>query len=477
MKLIWDRGQSGRRGYIPSPITTPKVSLEQLLGLEYRRKPLDLPEVSELDVIRHYTSLAQKNYSVDNNFYPLGSCTMKYSPKINEDIARMEQFQNTHPLCEEGILGSIEIMYKTQEFLAKISGMAEVSLQPLAGAHGELTGLMLIKAYHKDHNQLRDEVIVPDSAHGTNPASAAMCGFKVVEVKSKDGLLDPEALKEAISNKTAALMLTNPNTLGLFEKDILKIGQIVHDAGGLLYYDGANLNALLGKVRPGDMGFDVMHFNLHKTFATPHGGGGPGSGPVGVSKKVAPYLPLPIAVKTDSGFALEKDKSKRPKSIGKVATFYGSFGVVIKAFSYIVNLGKEGLTDASEMAVLNANYLKALLSEVMEIPFSEGTLHEFVATASGLDLTALEIAKALLDYGYHAPTIYFPLIVPEALMIEPTETESPQTLDEFAQAIKGILEKADYHKKAPHSMPVKRVDEVKAARHPILTRTQLQQTK
>lgn len=473
MKLIWEKGQSGRRGYIPSPTDTPEVSLEQLLGLEYRKEPLDLPEVSELDVIRHYTTLAHKNYAVDSNFYPLGSCTMKYSPKVNEDIARVERFQNTHPLCEEGILGSIEIMYKTQELLAKISGMAEVSLQPLAGAHGELTGLMLIKAYHKDHNQLRDEIIIPDSAHGTNPASAAMSGFKVIEVKSKDGLLDPEALKKVVSNKTAALMLTNPNTLGLFEKDILEIGQIVHDAGGLLYYDGANLNALLGKVRPGDMGFDVMHFNLHKTFSTPHGGGGPGSGPVGVSKKIAPYLPWPIAVKTTTGYALENDKTKRPKSIGKVATFHGSFGVILKAFSYMINLGKEGLTNASEMAVLNANYLKVLLSEVMEVPFNEGTLHEFVATASGLELSALEIAKALLDYGYHAPTIYFPLIVPEALMIEPTETESPQTLDEFAEVIKEILDKADYYKDAPHLMPVKRVDEVKAARHPILTRAQL----
>ncbi len=477
MKLIWEKGQSGRRGYIPSPTDTPEVSLEQLLGLEYRKEPLDLPEVSELDVIRHYTNLAHQNYAVDSNFYPLGSCTMKYSPKVNEDIARVEQFQNTHPLCEEGILGSIEIMYKTQELLAKISGMAAVSLQPLAGAHGELTGLMLIKAYQKDHNQLRDEIIVPDSAHGTNPASAAMCGFKVVEVKSKGGLLDPEALKKVVSNKTAAIMLTNPNTLGLFEKDILEIGQIVHASGGLLYYDGANLNALLGKVRPGDMGFDVMHFNLHKTFSTPHGGGGPGSGPVGVSEKIAPYLPLPIAVKTATGFALENDKTKRPKSIGKVATFYGSFGVILKAFSYMINLGKEGLTNASEMAVLNANYLKALLSEVMEVPYSEGTLHEFVATASGLDLSALEIAKALLDYGYHAPTIYFPLIVSEALMIEPTETESPQTLDEFAEVIKEILEKVNYHKEAPHFMPVKRIDEVKAARHPILTRAQLQMSK
>ncbi len=470
MKLIWERGKEGRRAYLPSPSESPEVSLEELLGKEYRSEPLDLPEVSELDVVRHFTNLAHKNYSVDANFYPLGSCTMKYNPKLNEELANLPNFLNAHPLCMEGLAGSIEVMYRTQDLLARISGMAVVTLQPLAGAHGELTGLMLIKAYHQDHGEDRDEVIVPDSAHGTNPASAAMCGFKVVEVKSHDGLVDIEELKKVVSSKTAALMLTNPNTLGLFEKNIIEIARIVHDAGGLLYYDGANLNALLGKVRPGDMGFDVMHFNLHKTFATPHGGGGPGSGAVGVAKKIEPYLPYPVAVKGPDGYALDFN---RPKSIGKVATFYGSFNVIVKAFSYMVNLGQEGLRGVSELAVLNANYLNALLRDVLPVPYSEGVMHEFVASAENLGLTALEIAKALLDFGFHAPTIYFPLIVHEALMIEPTETESPETLEEFADTIKKILTDPQKYKDAPAKTAVKRVDDVKAARHPILTKAQL----
>lgn len=469
-KLIWDRGQKGRRGYVPSVSQTPQVNLENLLGKEYREEDLDLPEVSELDVVRHFTSLAHKNYSVDANFYPLGSCTMKYNPKVNEEIARFPEFLEAHPLCEEAIQGSLEVMYKAQDLLARISGMSAVTLQPLAGAHGEFTGLMLIKAYHRDKLEDRDEVIVPDSAHGTNPASANMCGFKVIEVKSKDGLVDIEELRKVVSNKTAALMLTNPNTLGLFEKDILEIEKIVHDAGGLLYYDGANLNALLGKVRPGDMGFDVMHFNLHKTFSTPHGGGGPGSGAVTVNDILKPYLPIPITIKEDDTYKLDYN---RPKSIGKVATFYGSFGVVLKAYSYMITLGKHGLKEASELAVLNANYLKALLKDVLDVPYNNGVMHEFVASAKNTKLTALEIAKALLDYGYHAPTIYFPLIVPEALMIEPTETESPETLEDFADVVKEILANPEKSKVLPQKTPVKRVDEVHAARHLVLTRKDL----
>lgn len=469
-KLIWDRGQKGRRGYIPSVSQTPQVNLENLLGKEYREEDLDLPEVSELDVVRHFTSLAHKNYSVDANFYPLGSCTMKYNPKVNEEVARFPGFLEAHPLCEEAIQGSLELMYKAQDLLARISGMSAVTLQPLAGAHGEFTGLMLIKAYHRDKLEDRDEVIVPDSAHGTNPASANMCGFKVIEVKSKDGLVDIEELRKVVSNKTAALMLTNPNTLGLFEKDILEIEKIVHDAGGLLYYDGANLNALLGKVRPGDMGFDVMHFNLHKTFSTPHGGGGPGSGAVAVNDILKPYLPIPITIKEDDAYKLDYN---RPKSIGKVATFYGSFGVVLKAYSYMITLGKHGLKEASELAVLNANYLKALLKDVLDVPYNNGVMHEFVASAKNTKLTALEIAKALLDYGYHAPTIYFPLIVPEALMIEPTETESPETLEDFADVVKEILANPEKSKVLPQKTPVKRVDEVHAARHLVLTRKDL----
>ncbi len=469
-KLIWDRGQKGRRGYVPSVSQTPQVNLENLLGKEYREEDLDLPEVSELDVVRHFTSLAHKNYSVDANFYPLGSCTMKYNPKVNEEIARFPEFLEAHPLCEEAIQGSLEVMYKAQDLLARISGMSAVTLQPLAGAHGEFTGLMLIKAYHRDKLEDRNEVIVPDSAHGTNPASANMCGFKVIEVKSKDGLVDIEELRKVVSNKTAALMLTNPNTLGLFEKDILEIEKIVHDAGGLLYYDGANLNALLGKVRPGDMGFDVMHFNLHKTFSTPHGGGGPGSGAVAVNDILKPYLPIPITIKEDDTYKLDYN---RPKSIGKVATFYGSFGVVLKAYSYMITLGKHGLKEASELAVLNANYLKALLKDVLDVPYNNGVMHEFVASAKNTKLTALEIAKALLDYGYHAPTIYFPLIVPEALMIEPTETESPETLEDFADVVKEILANPEKSKVLPQKTPVKRVDEVHAARHLVLTRKDL----
>lgn len=469
-KLIWDRGRAGRRGFRVAKPQTPEVDLVAYLGNEHSQELLDLPEVSELDVVRHYTSLSHKNFSVDNNFYPLGSCTMKYNPKVNDAASQMSEFREVHPLAVDALQGSLEVMHTTQEYLSKISGMDAVSLQPLAGAHGELTGLMIIQAYHRDRGSERDEVIVPDSAHGTNPASAAMCGFKVIEVKSKDGMVDIEELRQKVSDKTAALMITNPNTLGLFEKNICEIEKIVHDAGGLIYYDGANLNALMGIVRPDDMGVDVMHFNLHKTFSTPHGGGGPGSGPVGVKKHLEPYLPRPVVVKGEDGFKLDFD---RPKSIGKVASFYGNFGVVLRAFVYMTVLGKCGLRKASELAVLNANYLKALLEDVLDVPYSEGTMHEFVATSKDTDLTALEIAKSLLDYGYHAPTVYFPLIVHEALMIEPTETESPETLEEFAETLKEILKNPERSKSAPHLMPIKRADEVKAARHPVLTRSQI----
>ncbi|MDD2431701.1 MAG: aminomethyl-transferring glycine dehydrogenase subunit GcvPB [Firmicutes bacterium] len=473
-KLIWDRGQKDRRGYRIAKSQTPAVSIEKLLGDDYSKDSLDLPEVSELDVVRHFTFLAHHNFSVDSNFYPLGSCTMKYNPKINDVASNMAGFRDVHPLAIEALQGSLEVMYQTQEYLCKISGMDAVTLQPLAGAHGELTGLMLIQAYHRDHGENRDEVIIPDSAHGTNPASAAMCGYKVVEVKSKDGMVDVKELRKKVSNKTAALMLTNPNTLGLFEKDICEIEKIVHDAGGLIYYDGANLNALMGIATPGDMGFDVMHFNLHKTFSTPHGGGGPGSGPVGVKKILEPYLPKPVIVKKEHKVLLDYD---RDRSIGKVASFYGNFGVVLRAFVYMTVLGKKGLEDASQMAVLNANYLKVLLEDVLDIPYSQGAMHEFVASSHHQELTALEIAKALLDYGYHAPTVYFPLIVSEALMIEPTETESPETLEEFAKTLKEILKNLETSKNAPHMMFIKRTDEVKAARHPILTRAQMLENK
>lgn len=439
-----------------------------------RSKPAELPEVSQLDLVRHYTALSEENFGVDSGFYPLGSCTMKYNPKVNEDICRYPGFAAIHPLQDsDTVQGALKVLYDMEQYLAEISGMDAVTMQPAAGAHGELTGLKLIRAYHRHHGENRTKVIVPDSAHGTNPASAAVCGLEIVEVQSnEDGSVNLDALKAAVGADTAALMLTNPNTLGLFERQIEKIAQIVHAAGGLLYYDGANMNAIMGIVRPGDMGFDVVHFNLHKTFSTPHGGGGPGSGPVGVKKELVPFLPIPVV--TFDGHKFEFD-DQRPLTIGKMQSFYGNFGVIVRAYAYILTMGADGLRRTSEDAVLNANYCKALLKEDYDAPFARHCMHECVLTAKRqkqFGVRALDIAKCLLDYGYHPPTIYFPLIVEEALMIEPTESESKETLDSFIRAMHEIAVEAKENPQnvlnAPQSTLVSRLDETMAARKPVV---------
>ncbi|KAA5807979.1 aminomethyl-transferring glycine dehydrogenase subunit GcvPB [Thermoanaerobacterium thermosaccharolyticum] len=475
-KLIFEVSKPGHTSYSLPPLDVEDIQLEEAIPDKLlRHTELNLPEVSEVELIRHYTNLLYKNYSVDKGFYPLGSCTMKYNPKVNEDIANFKEFTNIHPLQSENtVQGALKLMYDLQEMLKEITGMDGISLQPAAGAHGELTGMMIIKAYFENRGEYnRKKMIVPDSAHGTNPASAATAGFEVVEVKSgNDGLIDIDALKSMLNDDIAGLMLTNPNTLGLFEKNIIEIAKLVHDVGGLLYYDGANMNANMGITRPGDMGFDVVHINLHKTFATPHGGGGPGSGPVGVKEKLLDFLPVPIVEKNDDKYFLNYDL---PKTIGKVRSFYGNFNVLVKAYAYILTMGAEGLKFASEIAVLNANYLKEMLKSYYELPYDTICKHEFVF--SGLkskanDVTTLDVAKRLIDYGFHPPTIYFPLIIDSALMIEPTETESKETLDEFIEAMKAIAKEADENpeilKTAPHNTPVRRLDEVKAARNPIV---------
>jgi glycine cleavage system P protein (glycine dehydrogenase) subunit 2 len=475
-KSIFDISKSGRVAYSLPKCDVPEIKLEDIISKEYlTNRELELPEVSEVDVIRHFVNLSNKNYGVDVGFYPLGSCTMKYNPKINENMARLDGFSNIHPYQpEETVQGALELMYDLDVMLSEILGMEKVSLQPAAGAHGELTGLMVIKAYHKNRGDLkRIKMIIPDSAHGTNPASAALNGFEVVEVKSDaNGLVDIESLKEVLNDEIAGLMLTNPNTLGLFDTNIKLITDLVHEAGGLLYYDGANANAILGMARPGDMGFDVAHFNLHKTFATPHGGGGPGSGPIGVKKELIPFLPIPTVEKENDKYLLNYEK---PLSIGRVKSFYGNFGVMVKTFSYILSMGAEGLKKASEIAVLNANYIMNKLKEYYNLPIDTVCKHEFVL--GGLkdcpdDISTLDVAKRLIDLGYHPPTIYFPLIVHEAIMIEPTETESVETLDEFINAMIQIAKEAKENpeilKTAPHNAPVRRLDEVKAAKETIL---------
>jgi len=475
-KLIFHLSREGRKAYTLPKLDVEEVSIDELIPSEYiNDEELDLPEVSEVDIIRHYTNLANKNYGVDTGFYPLGSCTMKYNPKINEDMVQLDGFKNIHPLQpEETVQGALRLMYELDQALCEISGMDKMTLQPAAGAHGELTGLTLIKAYHENRGDTkRTKIIVPDSAHGTNPASAKMAGFDVIEIKStEEGLVDPESLKAALSDEIAGLMLTNPNTLGLFEREIVEIAKLVHDAGGLLYYDGANANAILGKVRPGDMGFDVVHFNLHKTFSTPHGGGGPGSGPVGVKKKLMDFLPTPTVEKDGDRYYLNYDI---PHSVGRIKDFYGHFSMMIRAYTYILMMGKDGLNRVSDVAVLNANYLASRLKDYYNLPDNTIYKHEFVMAGLKLDLpevTTLDVAKRLLDYGYHPPTIYFPLIVHEALMTEPTESESKETLDEFAEVLIKIAEEAKNNpellKEAPHYTPVRRLDETRAARDPIL---------
>lgn len=468
--LVFEKHISG----YPGP-NLPKLDVDLVeIPEEHKRKSsLRLPSLPEQEVFRHYTRLSRMNYSQVTNFYPLGSCTMKYNPVVNEEIARLAGFSDIHPYQpEDTVQGALELMYKLKTMLCKIVGMDDFCLQPAAGAHGEWTGLKIVKAFFESKNEQRNKVLVPDSAHGTNPASAATCGFHVVEVKStKEGTVSIDDLKQKLDSHVAALMLTNPNTLGIFEKDILEIANMVHEVGALLYYDGANLNALMGICRPGDMGFDVVHLNLHKTFSTPHGGGGPGAGPVGVKEFLAKFLPVPRVELKDGKYVLNEDV---PESIGYIRSFYGNFGVLVRAYAYIIAMGGDGLRQASLDAVLAANYLMHKISAYF-VPTTDVCKHEFVVSASSLmeyGVRAVDVAKALLDYGFYAPTVYFPLVVPEALMIEPTETESLDTLDRFANAMLEIAQKAkidpDTLHSAPRTTPVGRLDEVEAARHPIL---------
>lgn len=475
--FIFEMSQPGRVAYsLPEADVVETQKPEELLPDHFRRKqPAELPEVSELDLMRHYTELSERNHGVDSGFYPLGSCTMKYNPKVHEDVVRFPGFAHIHPYQpEDTVQGALQLLYELQQDLANITGMDEVTLQPAAGAQGEWVGLLIIRAFHERRGDTkRTKVIVPDSAHGTNPASAAVAGFETVTVESNErGQVDVAALRHLVGEDTAALMLTNPNTLGLFEEEIEEIARIVHDAGGLLYYDGANANAILGKTRPGDMGFDVVHLNLHKTFTTPHGGGGPGAGPVGVKRELARYLPQPIVRKNGDRYTFDDEM---PNSIGRIKGFYGNFGILVRAYAYIRTMGPEGLQRVSEDAVLNANYLLSRLSDHYDVPFPGLCKHEFVLSGSRqkkLGVRTMDIAKRLLDFGVHPPTIYFPLIVEECLMIEPTETESKETLDHFVETMIRIAKEAEDDpeivQEAPHHTVVKRMDEVKAARKPVL---------
>ncbi len=468
--LIFELSRTGRMGVT---LPTPDVPLSELPA-DLLRGDLPLPEVSEVDVVRHYTRLSQMNYAVDIGLYPLGSCTMKYNPKVNEVAARLPGFARTHPYQPpQTAQGNLQLMYELQEALKEIGGFAGVSLQPAAGAHGEFAGLLMMRAYHEAHGDVqRRKVLIPDSAHGTNPASSAMSGYVVVEIPSdKRGNVDLAVLRRHCGSDVVGLMLTNPNTLGLFEEHVLEVAELIHGCGGLMYGDGANLNALLGIVRPGDLGFDVMHFNLHKTFSTPHGGGGPGAGPLGASEKLVSHLPGPIAVETEEGYELCMPEG----SVGRVKAFYGNFSVFVRAYTYIRMLGEPGLREVAEAAVLNANYLRAKLQHVYRLPYDRICMHEFVLSGrleGAPEVHTVDIAKRLMDYGFYPPTIYFPLIVPEALMIEPTETESPETLDAFAEALLTIAREArsdpQLLHEAPHRAPVTRLDEVQAARHPDL---------
>jgi len=474
--LIFEISRKGREGVSLPACDVPQTPIPPALC----RSELALPEVSEIDVVRHYVRLSQLNYAVDTGFYPLGSCTMKYNPKANEAAARMPGFAGLHPLQDASTAqGALAVMHSLQAMIAEIGGFHAVSLQPSAGAHGEMTGIFIIRKYHLDRGQTgRTRILVPDSAHGTNPASTAMAGLEVVEIPSDArGNIDLARLSASLDNRVAGLMLTNPNTLGLFEENLLEVTRLVHKAGGLVYGDGANFNAILGVAKPGAMGIDVMHFNLHKTFSTPHGGGGPGAGAVGVSQELAEYLPGPIVVAGGGQGGGRAGKAsfawRMPgKSIGRVKSFHGNFGILVRAYTYIRMLGAEGLRAVAENAVLNANYLQARLKEVYPVPHGDRTcMHEFVAQgklAAAPDIRALDISKRLIDYGFHPPTNYFPLIVPEALMIEPTETESMETLDKFADVLMEIAQEACAHPEllhdAPHASPVRRLDEVKAAR-------------
>ncbi|PID16907.1 glycine dehydrogenase (aminomethyl-transferring) [Sporosarcina sp. P34] len=474
--LIFELSKPGRIGYSLPELDVPEVDVTSILSQGViRKEDAELPEVSELDIMRHYTALSNRNHGVDTGFYPLGSCTMKYNPKINEAVARFPGFARVHPLQDEStVQGALEVVYDLQQHLAEITGMPQVTLQPAAGAHGEWTALMMIRAFHEANGDTqRTKVLVPDSAHGTNPASATVAGFDTVTVKSNEkGLVDLEDLKSKVGPDTAALMLTNPNTLGLFEEDILEMAAVVHGVGGKLYYDGANLNAVMSKARPGDMGFDAVHLNLHKTFTGPHGGGGPGSGPVGVTDELAAFMPKPVVQKVDDRFVLNYDV---PQSIGRVKPYYGNFGIYLRAYTYIRSMGPDGLKAVTEYAVLNANYMMRRLEPYFDLPYTQHCKHEFVLSGrrqKKLGARTLDMAKRLLDFGYHPPTIYFPLNVEEAIMIEPTETESKETLDNFIDAMiqiaKEVEENPEIVQEAPHTTVIGRLDETKAARKPVL---------
>jgi glycine cleavage system P protein (glycine dehydrogenase) subunit 2 len=468
--LIFESGSPGRSGVF----WPEETGAHEIPAALLRDEISGFPEMGELEVLRHFTRLSQLNFSIESQFYPLGSCTMKYNPKVNEVVARMPGFSLLHPLAPpELIQGALELLFQLEGMLAEISGMDAVTLQPSAGAQGELTGLMLIRAYLGEKGNPRRKIIVPDTAHGTNPASSTLCGYEVVQVSSnKQGIIEPAMVEQVMDDSVAAMMITNPNTLGVFEKNIQAIADVVHRRGGLVYLDGANLNALMGVAKPGDMGVDVLHINLHKTFSTPHGGGGPGAGPVGVKSFLRDYLPIPRIAKRSDAYELQSDY---PKTVGRVRSFFGNFGILVRAYTYIISLGSDGLEDASHMALLNANYVKKKLENTFHLPSTEPCMHECVFTdryQQKQGVSTLDIAKRLLDYGFHPPTIYFPLVVSGALMIEPTETETRETLDAFAEAMIAISREAKENpamvKTSPHTTPVGRLDEARAARKPVL---------
>ncbi|HTR90090.1 MAG TPA: aminomethyl-transferring glycine dehydrogenase subunit GcvPB [Solirubrobacteraceae bacterium] len=488
-RTIFEQGAPGRRAFVCPEMDVPEVDPAQLLPEHLRRiDPPRLPEVSEPEIVRHYVSISKRNFDLDSGFYPLGSCTMKHNPRLHERAAALEGHARLHPLQEsERAQGALELMWNLQNALAEISGLPHVSLQPSAGSHGELAGVLLTRAYHESRGERRMKVLTPDTAHGTNPATVTMAGLRVVKLATDaQGGIDIEDLRAKADGEVACLMLTNPNTLGIFDPNIEQIAAIVHDAGATLYYDGANLNAVMGLSRPGDMGFDIVHFNLHKSFTQPHGGGGPGSGPIAVSERIAPFLPVPVVTRREDGaFELDHD---RPHSIGRLRGFHGNYGCFVRAYAYIRSLGAEGLRDASENAVLNANYLLARLrqadlgegrrvEDLLPLAYGELCMHEFVLSGGPmkreLKLKTLDLAKRLLDFGFHPPTVYFPLLVDEALMVEPTETETRETLDAFAQAVAEILREAalegpEIARNAPYTTPVRRLDEVAAAKHPVI---------
>jgi glycine dehydrogenase subunit 2 len=483
---IFERSSPGRRAFVGPELDVPDVPVAELLpASQLRERPAELPEISEPELVRHYVTLSSKNFHLDEGFYPLGSCTMKHNPKLHERVAALPGHARLHPLQDpEYAQGALELMWRLQNALSEIAGLPHVSLQPSAGSHGELAGLLLTRAYHEDRGERKTKVLTPDTAHGTNPATVTMAGYEVVKVgTAEDGGVDLDDLRSKATDEVACLMLTNPNTLGLFDRNIEEIARIVHDAGATLYYDGANLNAIMGVARPGDMGFDIVHYNLHKTFTQPHGGGGPGAGPIAVSDRIEPFLPTPQVLRRggDNGagrFVLDHD---RPKSIGKLRGFQGNFGVFVRSYAYIRSLGADGLKDASQVAVLNANYLKARLAEqgiaeYLPIAFDRTCMHEFVLSGRGakekLGVRTLDIAKRMLDHGVHPPTVYFPLLVDEALMIEPTETETKERLDGFADVVRAILEEAaadpEIARNAPYTTPARRLDEAGAAKRPIV---------